>query len=954
MEKDILDPFGFPIHNDENQHTPQTFEWNKEEASPNLISQFSPRFTSAARMSKVEPKQLFQNENRLLNDITESDSQNSKRSRSQRFKEFYASRNLRGRDSKSTPVRQRNRDSMEQKVSVAWPGTLNDNDDTVQEESSHESAQQEVMANTWMQTSNSREEKQTSSSRGERRSSVRRRKIEQLRRRVAEFHDSFLEEEEDADVVDLDQDPTEYSNEKPSDRHLAAALSHATSVESTPDNSPARNILNISHDSAIPEHDTVEVYELDTTQLFSTPRKKKLGIDTSNSMTRIKSAGKLSPSLEERARRQNLTDKNGVARLCAAALKDRECTFQTVAHGANVKGYKGFINKTQDVPNLIDDLSVTSASTVATNTVTPKKYALHAKLDVEENEDEDISVSSMQAENSDASVESNSRLEKMQSQVDIVRLNASFSTVQTTSEDYARRQRSHDFDAGLTDSDTDYAATTRKGTAILNQEDDDDGYFSSSSSSSDSEDGGSDHNLSQYRVNEEQNKMLVKAYRNMSKFTSRGSYSGEDEGAKQSFALVEFRSRIMASDIERGFERMGGTTVVDDIVLTNHYQTKCRVRDAVIVSKAWREGTCPKDAITAKNLIGERDFYVKRSSRPISSNGSTSSTSLDSLDSTCSKVQIVYERIDWCDDTDLSLLACFGSKTLRGTDIFTEGDCQSMLLKLTHEHCEILREDLNEAIARKNSLEIAEDFLETLGEMSDAELEYFEVMVEVEALTSKLEKAERAFESVKHEIESLVKEYEDMLEDMDDSSSSDDEDCRSSRSESSDSSNGSYERERLARRAQRAELNAEIAAKEIENKEKELVELRQKLDNLEAQSAIMASDYEAKLKTHSLLSELTAKLKDASFDSTTQKSLIYAASTVGTDPDQDGAKARLKAKFRERRLSKITDEDNKESSGRKDSEKPSIKSTTNKQRLSGKLHQRLEFFERSLKSVNES
>ena len=134
---------------------------------------------------------------------------------------------------------------------------------------------------------------------------------------------------------------------------------------------------------------------------------------------------------------------------------------------------------------------------------------------------------------------------------------------------------------------------------------------------------------------------------------------------------------------------------------------------------------------------------------------------------------------------------------------------------------------MNEAIARKNSLEIAEDFLETVGEMSDAELEYFEVMVEVEALTSKLEKAERAFESVKHEIESLVKEYEDMLEDMDNSSSSDDdEDCRSSRSESSDSSNGRYERERLARRAQRAELNAEIAAKEIENKEKELVELR--------------------------------------------------------------------------------------------------------------------------------
>ena len=670
MEKDILDPFGFPIQdNDENQQ--ETFQWNKEEASPDLISQFSPRFTSAARHSiQVEPKRLFKSEespNRYLNDITESDSVNSpKTSRSQRFKNFYASRNLRqkSRESyKSTP---------EHNV-VPWPGTLNDNDDTVQEESSHESAGREAVAQTWKR--NNREEKRPPS--------VRRRKLEEWRRKVAHFEHSFLEKEEEE--VDLDHDPnTDFS--KPSDRHLVAALSHATSVESSPENSPARNGLNISHDSVIPENDTVEVYDLDNTQSFLTPRKKKHGIDTSNSMTRIKSAGKLSPSLQERARR--LDNEYSIGRLCAAALKDRECNFQTVAHGANVKGYKGFIHKTQDVPNLIDDLSVTSASTVATNTVTHQKYALHAKMHVEEDDNEGVSVSSMQAENSDVSVESNSRLEKMHSQVDIVRLNASFSTVQSTSEDYARRHRSHDFDAGLTESDTDYAATTRKGTAILNQQDDDDGYFSSSCSS-DSEDDSSDYNLSQYRVDEEQNKRLVKAYRNMSKFTSRGSYSGEDEGAKQSFALVEFRSRIMASDIERGFERMGGTTVVDDIVLTNHCQTKCRVRDAVIVSKAWREGTCPKDAITAKNLIGERDVYVKRSSRPISSNGSTSSNSLDSLDSTCSKVQIVYERIDWCDDTDLSLLECFGSKTLRGTDIFTEGDCQSMLLKLTHEHCEV-------------------------------------------------------------------------------------------------------------------------------------------------------------------------------------------------------------------------------------------------------------------------
>ena len=66
---------------------------------------------------------------------------------------------------------------------------------------------------------------------------------------------------------------------------------------------------------------------------------------------------------------------------------------------------------------------------------------------------------------------------------------------------------------------------------------------------------------------------------------------------KKAFALFEMRSRIMETDIDRGLERRGGTNVVDDIVLTPYFQAAHRVRDAVIVSKAWRDGATPKDVV---------------------------------------------------------------------------------------------------------------------------------------------------------------------------------------------------------------------------------------------------------------------------------------------------------------------------------------------------------------------
>lgn len=99
----------------------------------------------------------------------------------------------------------------------------------------------------------------------------------------------------------------------------------------------------------------------------------------------------------------------------------------------------------------------------------------------------------------------------------------------------------------------------------------------------------------------------------------------------------------------------------------------------------------------------------------------------------------------------------------------------------------------------------------------------------------------------------------------------------------------------------------------------------------------MLSDFEAKLKSQTLLANSAASQNDNSFESIHQ-SMLYAASTVGTDPDQNETKERIKAKFRQRRTN----------SKQKDGHDLG---TEEKQKLSGKVHQRLEFYERSLRAI---
>ena len=152
----------------------------------------------------------------------------------------------------------------------------------------------------------------------------------------------------------------------------------------------------------------------------------------------------------------------------------------------------------------------------------------------------------------------------------------------------------------------------------------------------------------------------------------------------------------METDIERGLKRTGGTSTVDDIVLSPYFQASYRVRDAVIVSKAWREGASPADARTAFSLTKRHSYILERDSLSnLDTIASNSNFSFDS-DSRCSwpsHKNFVWEKVLWTDDTDFALIRCpcpsQDGGFIRGFDIFTLGDCQSILLKLTNEYCEV-------------------------------------------------------------------------------------------------------------------------------------------------------------------------------------------------------------------------------------------------------------------------
>jgi hypothetical protein len=148
------------------------------------------------------------------------------------------------------------------------------------------------------------------------------------------------------------------------------------------------------------------------------------------------------------------------------------------------------------------------------------------------------------------------------------------------------------------------------------------------------------------------------------------------------------------------------------------------------------------------------------------------------------------------------------------------------------------------------------------GMMTEAEMRYLTSMEEVKTVSHKLVLAEKAFNLVRDRIVKLVSKYEALLVQFDDDAesvvapSSVVTDASSYYSEyTSVTFHEEREREALARRAQRAELRSELAAREAsltnqrarelrKEKETEIQVLRQKLSDLQSESSAAIAERE--------------------------------------------------------------------------------------------------------------
>jgi len=461
----------------------------------------------------------------------------------------------------------------------------------------------------------------------------------------------------------------------------------------------------------------------------------------------------------------------------ALRLKDHFTPSLRTYNATNVMGYRGLLDKTRDVPNLMDgtesDSTHSSISGANNNYASgngrrsrTRRIPPYPEDQILEEVTSDIfdgvsrgagggggdgdsdvfdglsnaGASRIEYRNRTPSIPENGQYEynlgaiprNDNEDLNVVLLGGGLTTIQTTSNDFTNRQTASDFDENLTNSDYDQygfakipgfneMATAGKrihdrsiGPGIASK------MFSKATSATSSqtyntqpssraqeainryknrtgsEASGSstfsDHydvdswgesvrdGLMQYYVHPDEMKNLVKKFRKMSnKLSSRLSHDDmkREEDATKAFALMEMRSRIMEKDIERGLERRGGTSVVDDLVTTPYNRAAMRIRDAIVVAKAWRDGATPQDVINTSLLTRrrERAYFILRPS--------------NQGQHFQQQQRYAWEEVLWVDDLELSQYRCnsIGARHLRGFEMFTIGDCQSILLKLCHQQC---------------------------------------------------------------------------------------------------------------------------------------------------------------------------------------------------------------------------------------------------------------------------
>mmetsp|Transcript_12869 Transcript_12869/g.30091 ORF Transcript_12869/g.30091 Transcript_12869/m.30091 type:complete len:1061 (+) Transcript_12869:204-3386(+) len=698
------------------------------------------------------------------------------------------------------------------------------------------------------------------------------------------------------------------------------------------------------------------------------------------------------------------------------AMKDHFSPPARAFNNAASTGYRGLLDKTQEVPNLMDETAsdTTSAVSAATSKHSSPSYYRHQQereqrprhyqrvttIDEGDGTEIDLKGNNYVANNvqisqeydgydarganvsSTGSTDDNNdgflgaRSRTSMEKLNLALLGGGLTTIQTTTDDFTNRMTARDFDESLSDSDCDQDGFTRipafdemifagrnhhdralscqslqfaSATQSMNRNQNDrSGVVSNHYQPMTSDHSEASGDFNQYYIDPERMQVLVKKFRKMSlancKHLDHEDLEREEDATK-AFALSEMRSRIMETDIERGLERRGGTTVVDDIVLTSYYRAALRVRDAVIVAKAWRDGATPQDIVTTSKLTrrDERSYYIPRW------NGSGRGPS-----------KYTWEEVNWLDDSELSQYRChsIGPRHLKGVEMFTIGDCQSILLKLSYERCNELRAELDEATTIQIQAEAA---MKAEGEtfdgmMTEAEMTYLTSMEQVKSVSQKLVLAEKSFALVKNRIEKLVAKYEALLVHFENETESVAPSSVFSY-ESSCYSDYSFaaakirEDETLARRAERAELRAELAARES-------MMTNQDTNSVYQEKAEVVNNL--KVRIADLQSESSAAITDRDRSVVLARALRRGPSGGNEDATGRSRINDIKQRFRDRSAAKSKGNIGT-ASAVSSSEMPSSKHagpSGNKNEISNfhrtvgeEMFQHLDFYERSLNAV---
>lgn len=264
------------------------------------------------------------------------------------------------------------------------------------------------------------------------------------------------------------------------------------------------------------------------------------------------------------------------------------------------------------------------------------------------------------------------------------------------------------------------------------------------------------------------------------------------------------------------------------------------------------------------------------------------------------------------------------------------------------------------------------------GMMTEAEMTFLASMEEVKTISKRLVVAEKAFELVRERIEKLVAQYETLLVKIENDSIISPSSILTNGSsyytegyESNYSSEEEAEKMKLEKRARRAELRAEVAAREAllakqeakkvqEEKQRELEALQQKLAELQAESSTIIAERERE-KSAELAKTIAHETQSAIQERTTPR--ISQEKINGVKQkfrDRMAERGRMQANLRvetNHRASPTPRRSPPTPEGQRDRKRGPHPETINsrlRQTAGEEMYSHLDFYERSLKSVERS